>query len=188
MASKWIYIATLDQCTSEQLWFNPIVAAMSFDAEMDMEGDDDTDDGATQKRSTPPRRHTRLGTRKPEQYTDSVSKEESSDRPRSAESRRLVMPKRATTEEGDEATNHTLHSRTFPSANSHYKTQDSAPSHLSWLTQISRYPGQRGLYYDFPEFIWDDSVTRPPSLIYMIDNDFLISHEVCSNYTCRPVT
>ncbi|KAM0663940.1 hypothetical protein ACHAPH_000323 [Verticillium nonalfalfae] len=35
--SNWIYIATLDQCTAEALWENPIVLSMSIDAEVTVE-------------------------------------------------------------------------------------------------------------------------------------------------------
>ncbi|CRK26458.1 hypothetical protein BN1708_004187 [Verticillium longisporum] len=66
--SNWIYIATLDQCTAEALWENPIVLSMSIDAEVTVE--DFGLDSSSSATNTPGKRATDSNTN----MTDSRSR------------------------------------------------------------------------------------------------------------------
>lgn len=161
---KWFYIATLDECISQELWKNPIVAAMSIDAPIDA-GVDEVDGSTTsRKRSsskeTPQKKNQNANKSASEENADSESRYEQN------------LTARFVTEP--------LIERGNPTTQSFFKTQDPSPNHLSWISQLSRLVKLTGSFLDFEKFLFDDSIARQSlaPTVYVIDTGFLNTHVV----------
>jgi hypothetical protein len=72
-----------------------------------------------------------------------------------------------------------------PNAQSAFFQQANSPSHLQWLSQVSRYTALTGEYYSFDDLIYNDpdfTIGQTP-IIYVVDTGFQNDHPVWSPAT-----
>ncbi|KAH7362816.1 peptidase S8/S53 domain-containing protein [Plectosphaerella cucumerina] len=164
----WIYIATLDECTSMELTDNPLVEAWSIDAPLEF------DDAEAAPSDLQKRAHAAADpARNVEENDDHDGVDVSSGAPNSAGILALEQLFNATV----------LEKRGPPGPNSQFKLQENSPGHLGWISPLARYDSRlmdRGYYYDFgSEYLFDGSTQRasPPPLVYVVDSGFLNLHQ-----------
>jgi len=169
-ASWWI-LATLDQCTSEALWNNPIVEAMAIDNYIvQMENDPDTITDFSQIPTRPPRKRSvaSLYREVPRNISNSVAQDTNTE----PEKRQPPM-------------NSKLKPRVL-SPQTHYMMQTNAANSLNWVSALSRQTGLTGPFQDYESYLYDDraliqSIPVQPWIYYFDSSGFLVSHPVRSS-------
>jgi hypothetical protein len=153
--SNWAYMGSMDRCTAEKLWDNPIVEAMSLNRIAAIFDSNDVDPNTLDLNAPITKR--------------SIVTTTSSD----SDIARLNRRK---------ATNGTdsLSARTL-AASKHYVTQPGGGEHLRWLSGQSRQRTNMGKFYDFEDYLYDDRAMNAPLVfpprIYVVDTYFLSTHD-----------
>lgn len=133
ISRQFIYIATLDQCTSEQLTNNPVVQTWSIDAPLEV---DDPD--IPQASSTPTNRSASAKSRRRRSGEEGKARMQSG----------TQLKRKEDIVNGRNFTANDLHvdiqGRSDPTTGSLFKEQTSSPGQLQWLSTISRYPQLSG--------------------------------------------
>jgi hypothetical protein len=167
-----VHFTTIDGCTAARLHEDfPIIEVWNVDAEIVLP--DATILSATEKRdsntetsSSGERRHENQGRKE-----SSLPATRSDDDPR--HSFGGVELNLSSIDDGSG-----LHQRSVPTPGSQYKIQNNSPSHLQWISQVSRYSRLDGNYYSFNEYLYNDAADRGRPIIYVVDTMFLNTHEV----------
>jgi hypothetical protein len=136
---------------------NPVVESWNVDAEIYLD-DEESDMPVTKKRSTPDAGH-----------PNSASEEYDMDWAHELNTTAFELQKRAE-----------------PTSNSVFKLQSNSPGHLQWLSQLSRYTGLFGSYFNFDDLIYNEPTNAGSPIIYVIDSGFLNTHTVCSTIHHQP--
>lgn len=155
-ARMWL-LATLDQCTSEALWDNPLVEGMAIDNYL--VANDDVDPIRilpTDPEEIPIRRR------------DAAVHREAAAAGASNAAAKLT-PREFASE------------ATILNSQSHIVAQTNAPAHLNWLFGLSRQSQLDGNFYDFENYMYDDGAnlalpTQPWA--YFIDGSGFAIHAV----------
>ncbi|KAJ0417535.1 hypothetical protein BJY00DRAFT_303404 [Aspergillus carlsbadensis] len=91
-----------------------------------------------------------------------------------------TVTKRASNETANEHDTPSSEKRGNPTAQSAFFEQARSPSHLQWISQVSRYTALTGNYYSFDDLIYNDPdfTLGDAPIIYVIDTGFQNDHPV----------